>query len=257
MEENMRSNREYVEELAKRKEPGRLLALSDGLFAMVLTVLVLDLRVPEAFNASGSSIEAFIKWIGPRFFSYLLTFLVSGTYWLAHHRDFDHINSYDDGLLRYNLLFLLFIGLLPFSTAAISPVSFRSGVYPFYWTLYASNIGLAGIMLTLTWKYAGSHGLLEVETTAKRIRYIVARQIVIPSVFLVSIVVQDLFSRKLLGPYVLLAIPVGLWIVDRLYAELPVKGRATRLGFRNVLWRAGTVIPWLLVIGLAIWAMSL
>jgi len=253
----MKSSRKDFEGEVERKEPGRLLALSDGLFATVLTVLVLDLRVPEAFSFSGSSIEDFIKWIGPRFFSYLLTFLVAGTYWLTHHRDFDHIETYDRGLLGYNLLFLLFIGLLPFSTAAISPVSFRSGVYSFYWTIYASNIALAGIMLTLTWKYAVSHGLLKAETPDKRIRHIVARQIVTPGVFLVSIVVQYPFSKKLLGPYVLLVIPITLWFVDRLYAEVPTKGKTTQPRFKNVLWQAGAIIPWLLLIGLAIWAMSI
>ena len=241
---------------SSRKESARLLALSDGLFATVLTVLVLDLRVPETLSTSASNIQDFIRWIGPRFFSYLLTFLVAGTYWLTHHRDFDHIEGYDRKLLEYNLLFLLFIGLLPFSTAAISPISLRSGVYPFYWSIYALNIALAGVMLTITWKYAEGHGLLRAETTVKQIQHITARQVVIPAVFLVSILVQYLSSEKLLGPYVLLIIPIVLWIVGRLYAEHPAKGKAVRSSFTNVLWQAGTVIPWLLVIGLAIWAMS-
>ena len=239
------------------KEPARLLALSDGLFATVLTVLVLDLRVPEALSVSGSSIDDFIKWVGPRFFSYLLTFLVAGTYWLTHHRDFDHIKGYDRGLLGYNLLFLLFIGLLPFSTAAISPISLRSGVYPFYWTIYALNICLAGLMLTLTWKYAESHGLLKEETTSRLIRHIVARQTVIPGVFLVSIAVQYLSSEKLLGPYVLLAIPIAMFIADRAFADAPGRGTSGRLSIKKVLWQAGTIVPWLLIIGLAVWAMSL
>jgi len=242
---------------ADRKEPARLLALSDGLFATVLTVLVLDLRVPEAFSVSGSSIDDFIKWIGPRFFSYLLTFLVAGTYWLTHHRDFDHIEGHDRGLLAYNLLFLLFIGLLPFSTAAISPISLRSGAYPFYWTVYASNICLAGIMLTLTWKYAESHGLLKAETTVRLIRHIVVRQTVIPGVFLISIAVQYLSSERLLGPYVLLAIPIVMFVVDRIYTDSSVSRTSTRVRVKKALWQAGTAIPWLLIIGLAIWAMNL
>ena len=253
----MRGSRKDTAGAAKRKEPARLLALSDGLFATVLTLLVLDLRVPEAFNVAGGTIDSFIRWISPRFFSYLLTFLVAGTYWLTHQRDFDHIDCYDRGLLGHNLLFLLFIGLLPFSTAAISPISLRSGVYPFYWVIYSFNIILAGIMLTLTWSYATSHGLLKPETSERVIRHIVAWQVVIPGIFLVSIVAQYLVPKRLFGPYVLLAIPIALWFVDRLFADVQEKQKIGKSGFLRLLWQSGTVIPWLLVIGLAIWAMSL
>ncbi len=97
----------------------------------MLTLLVLDLRIPEAFSVSHGKPRDLIIWIGPRLFGYLLTFVVSGTYWLSHHRNFDHIDGYDRGLLGYNLLFLLFVGLLPFSTAALSTSSLSSGTYPF------------------------------------------------------------------------------------------------------------------------------
>ena len=121
----MRDSRKNVVRTSKKREPQRLLALSDGLFATVLTLLVLDLRVPEVLNSAGGTIQDFISRTGPRLFSYLLTFLVSGNYWLTHHRDFDHIDGYDRGLLGYNLVFLLFIGLLPFSTASIGAASLK------------------------------------------------------------------------------------------------------------------------------------
>ena len=64
--------------LTKGKEPLRLLALSDGLFATVLTLLVLDLGTPAALDTGGGNIAAFVKWIGPHLFSYLLTFSSQG-----------------------------------------------------------------------------------------------------------------------------------------------------------------------------------
>src|SRR5512140_498479 len=153
----MKEKREPKTSLRRGKEPLRLLALSDGLFATVLTVLVLDLRIPDTLTVNTGNMAEYVKWLGPHLFSYLLTFLVTGTYWLAHHRDFDLIDQYDRGLLAYNLLFLLFIGLFPFSTASVSLPNFRSNSFAFYWAIYASNIILAGIMLTLTWNYAVSH----------------------------------------------------------------------------------------------------
>ena len=217
---------------------------------------MLDLRVPEAFSASGGKPHDFIIWIGPRLFGYLLTFVVSGTYWLSHHRYFDHIEGFDRGLLGYNLLFLLFVGLLPFSTAALSTSSVSNGTYPFYWAIYAGNLTLAGVMLALTWNYAVSHHLVKAETNRRLIRGISVRQLVTPIAFVVSIAAQYLYPRILLGPYVLLLIPASAWVVDRILPrDHDREGR--QRGLREFLWRLGTAILWLLMIGLSIWAMSI
>jgi uncharacterized membrane protein len=253
----MKANRDRKTTLTEGKEPLRLVALSDALFATVLTLLVLDLRIPEALAAEGGTVTAFIKWLGPHLFSYLLTFWVAGTYWLAHHRNFDHVEHYDHVLLGYNLLFLLFIGLLPFSTATISLGEFRSGDFPFYWAIYAANIILAGVMLELTWNYAVSHDLVAAGTTRRHSRHITVRQSVTPAVFLLSIIVQSLLPRAFLGPYVLLVIPLGLWGVDRHFAEAAVRKPSQRPSGSELLWRVGTTLPWLLIIGLAVWATTL
>ncbi len=234
----------------------RLLALSDALFATVLTLLVLDLRPPEAASAGGD-VGSFISWLGPHLFSYLLTFLVAGTYWLAHHRNFDHVDQVDRGLLGYNLLFLLFIGLLPFTTAAVSGGSFRAGDFGFYWSLYAANMALAGIMLGLTWAYGISHGLVTAKTTPQQIRYIAVRQWAIPAVFLLSILVETLFPQLFPGPYTLLLIPVVSWWVDRRYAEVGPHRRPPPLSRSELLWRLGRIVPWFLILGLAVWATAL
>jgi uncharacterized membrane protein len=253
----MKADRDRKTTLTEGKELSRLLALSDGLFATVLTLLVLDLRVPQAVTAEGGTITAFVKWLGPHLFSYLLTFLVAGTYWVAHHRNFGHVAHHDRVLLGYNLLFLLFVGLLPFSTATISLGGFRIGDYPFYWAVYAANIMLAGVMLELTWNYAVSHGLLTADTTRRESRYITLRQSVTPAVFLLSVIVEYLLPRAFLGLCTLLVIPLALWGVDRYFAEADVHKPAQRLSGSELLWRAGTTLPWLLIIGLAVWATTL
>ncbi len=174
----MRNNRERKTGSAHEKEPMRLLALTDGLFATVLTVLVLDLRIPDALIAAGGNSTAILKWLGPHLFSYPLTFLVGGTYWLAHHRYFDLVEGYDRGLLGYNLLFLLFIGLFPFSTATLSLTSFKFNDFPFYWAIYAANIIIAGVMLNVTWNYAASHHLVTSEMSRRQSQHITVRMIV-------------------------------------------------------------------------------
>jgi uncharacterized membrane protein len=237
-------------------EPFRLVALSDGLFATVLTLLVLDLRIPVGLNIDGGDITAFIKWIGPHLFSYLLTFYVAGTYWLAQHRDFNHVIHYDRGLLSYSLLFLLFIGLLPFSTASINLVGPSTSAYPVYWAIYAGNNILAGIMLTLTWNYAVSHHLVNLEITLPQSRYMSARRMVMPFVFLVSIVTEFLFPRAFLGPYTLLLIFPVLWWLDHIFGVSGTRRQPARPAWQELFWRAGSLLPWLLIFGLAIWAMN-
>jgi TMEM175 potassium channel family protein len=239
------------------KGPARMLSLSDGLFATVFTVLVLDLRIPEAIRAGAGNESTLVKWLGPHLFSYLLTFLVAGTYWLAHHRNFDLIVDYDRGLLGYNLLFLLFIGLLPFSTAGISSGSYRSTEFAFYWSIYASDLLLAGVMLTLTWTYAVAHNLTAARTTGQETRYITMRQSVTPAVFLISILAEWLLPQAFPGPWTLLLIPLAMWWVDRRYAAIDPDRPSSPASRSDLFWRVGRILPWAVMIGLAIWATTI
>lgn len=248
-------NREAIVE--RRKEPARLLALSDGLFATVLTLLVLDLRIPDAVSGQAVNVHTFLQGLGAHLFSYLLTFLVAGVYWEAHHRDFDYVINYDRGLQAYNLLFLLFIGLLPFSTAAVSRVSIQKGSYPVYWAIYAANIILAGVLLTLTWLYALSHGLVDPALTAAEKRRIIMRRMVTPAAFLLSIAVEFLFPRDFFGPIVLLLIPLAQPLVDRSVPQPEGERRPTPGRWASVLWQLGALLIWLVLIGMAIWAANL
>ncbi len=236
--------------------PVRLVALSDGLFATVLTLLVLDLRIPDTLVAQGLSRSVFLKAIGPHLFVYLLTFFVAGTYWMAHHRNFNHVVRYDRGLLGYNLLFLLFIGLLPFSTATMGLLGSTTESYSFYWALYAGNIIVAGIMLSVTWMYALSHGQVDADLDRKESRRIIRRQLVTPAVFLLSIVAEYLAPRAVLGPNTLILIPLAQWLVERSSSQKEPGQPAARVAWTEYLWRAGTTLIWILVIILAVWAWS-
>jgi uncharacterized membrane protein len=158
--------------------------------------------------------------------------------------------------MGYNLVFLLFIGLLPFSTASFSLPGFKIDTYPFYWAVYAANIALAGVMLNLTWNYAVSHHLVMPETTRMHSQHNTVHQAVTPAVFLVSIAADLLFPRVFLGPYILLIIPLALWGVDRYYADAESKKSSRFPGWRELMWRAGSTVPWILIIGFAVWAMN-
>ncbi len=189
----------------------RLLALSDGLFATVLTILVLDLKLPDLSQAvSQGDARRALDELVVRLFSYVLTFVVAGLYWISHHGDFGYIERYNRRLLWYNLMFLLFVGLLPFSTAGLG-----NGVYVFSWSIYAMNIMAIGVMSTLTWGYAYTHQLMNPELPRRVARYQGLRHLITPGMFLISIGVASLAPNAYLAPWSLLAIPVITMLLDR------------------------------------------
>jgi len=107
---------------------GRLEALTDGIFATVMTVLVLSLSVPViANNITGSKLSSEvvvgIEALWPNILGYVLSFLLLAVLWISHHSVFHYVTRVDRALLWLNTLFLLTIGFLPFSTALI-------GMYP-------------------------------------------------------------------------------------------------------------------------------
>lgn len=94
--------------------PTRLVALADGVFAIVMTLLVFGLSIPavEGHDSLGSALID--RW--PEFAVYALSFLVLGVFWIVHHVLFDLIERYDTTLVWLNVVFLMFAALVPFST---------------------------------------------------------------------------------------------------------------------------------------------
>ena len=102
-------------------EKSRIAALVDGIFAVAMTLLVLDLKLPEGLKmSSDAEVWRQLLELTGRFSIYTLSFIVLGTFWIGHHSLFHFVRKVNRGLLWLNLLFLLFITLLPFSTNLLS-----------------------------------------------------------------------------------------------------------------------------------------
>ncbi|MFP8951798.1 TMEM175 family protein [Natrialbaceae archaeon A-arb3/5] len=157
----------------------RMEGLSDGLFAIVLTLLVLQFDVPDV---SPSELPAAVADQETLLISYLLSFLIVGLYWVIHHNLFRYIVSHDRALLWLNLLFLLSISFLPYPTELL-------GLYgtQFAWTLYAINFVLVGVTLTAVWAYAARAGFTDDRIDARSARLITVRGLISPAVFVLSI----------------------------------------------------------------------
>ncbi|OVE85302.1 TMEM175 family protein [Natronolimnobius baerhuensis] len=157
----------------------RMEGLSDGVFAIVLTLLVLQFEVPDVDAAALPGALADQETL---LISYLLSFVVVGLYWIIHHNLFQNLVAHNRVLLWLNLLFLLSISFLPYPTEVLG--SYGTA---FAWMLYAGNLALVGILLTLTWAYAARSGFTSDDITDDIATLITIRGLLGPFVFVLSI----------------------------------------------------------------------
>lgn len=113
----------------------RLEAFSDGVLAIVITIMVLEMKAPE-----GASWAA-IKPVLPKFLSYILSFIYLGIYWNNHHHLFQAIQRVNGKVLWANLFLLFALSLIPFSTAWMGENNFEKNLI----ILYGANLLLCGI----------------------------------------------------------------------------------------------------------------
>ena len=170
-----------------RRALDRLIFFSDAVFAIAITLLVLNIAVPVIRpGAEGTEFTPALLATVPSIFSYALSFLVIGAYWLAHMRTFHHVVRFDRRLAALNLLFLLFVAFIPFPTALIGAYGSQLGAV----VLYAATIAITGLVLNLVWFYIShNHRLLAKTVTTQLIRERTRRYFTVPLVFCASIVV--------------------------------------------------------------------
>ena len=99
----------------------RVIFFSDAVFAIVITLLVLPLTAEIELPEGGRDLAGHVWEQWPKVLSFLVSFLVIGQFWIAHHHMFEHIRRHDQGLLWLNLVSLLTVSFMPFPTALIAP----------------------------------------------------------------------------------------------------------------------------------------
>lgn len=153
----------------------RIAALSDGIFSITMTLLVLDLRVPvgDAIHSEQAILDALIN-LGPRFLTYFMSFLTLGIFWVGQQTQLNQFARTNRDLTWIHLAFLLIVALMPFSTGLLAEfITFRIPL-----VLYWLNIFLLGAILFISWRYARHAGLLK-ESVTNEIRSAAERRIVI------------------------------------------------------------------------------
>jgi uncharacterized membrane protein len=151
---------------------GRVVGLTDGVFAIALTLIVLEIRVPahEAIHSEADLLAAILS-LAPRFLTYALSFLTLTIFWFGQQAQHGLIEKSDRRLATLNLCFLAFIALLPFSTDLLADfLEFRAAVLV-YWL----NLLMLGLMLLASWRYADRNGLVGSEVTPETRRTVYLR----------------------------------------------------------------------------------
>jgi uncharacterized membrane protein len=147
-------------------EYDRILFFSDAIFAIAITLLIVDL--PAQLKPRGPvSSASLLREVRPSIYSFAISFIVIGVFWMSHHGLFRFVAGFDRRLILANLLFLGSIAFMPVPTALQS--SPGSGQAPAV-VFYAACVGLSGLLLALTWAYAclSKRGLISgIDTRAR------------------------------------------------------------------------------------------
>src|SRR5580698_4793780 len=136
----------------------RLAALSDGIFAVAMTLLVLDLHGPvrEAIHGEADLRHALLA-MAPQIVAYLMSFLTLGIFWNGQQAQLNHFSRSNQRLTRIHLAFLFAVSIMPFSTRLLAEyILFRTALIA-YW----ANILLLGAVLFVSWRYARRARLLK------------------------------------------------------------------------------------------------
>ena len=214
--------------IAGNLEYDRVLFFSDAVFAIAITLLVVDIRVPEVVIDAGHQLSESRSKI----LSFAISFVVIGLFWMGHHRLFRYITALDRRLMFLNLLFLGTIAFLPYPTALLFAGNTHEPAAPVF---YAACVAAAGLMELAIWLYAThAQGLVPATVPPASRRYELAQMLPTPIVFGLSIPVA--FAAPGWAPFTwILLLPIGR-ILPRIMRANGVTGGGDR-PHRRMPWR--------------------
>ena len=188
---------------------GRLEAFSDGVIAILITIMVLDLKVPEGANMAD------LVPLGPVFLSYILSFALLGTYWNNHHHLLQAAKVVDGRVLWANLFLLFSLSLFPFATAWMGETVF--GPVP------TAAYGVVSLMAALTF-YLLVHSLVAARGQAPTLAAAIGsdrKGMVSPLLYVIAIPFALVAPVIAFGLYVAV---VSIWLIPDLRIERALKG---------------------------------
>ena len=207
-------------ELRKEFQLERLILFSDAVFAIAITLLVIEIKIPEIHeNVSDKVLLQSLAHLIPKFLGFMISFMMIGLYWTVHHRMFGFVTSYSRKLLLLNLIFLFFVALMPFSTGFYSEYSGpdmlrHQLMVPMIF--YVLNFCGMGFLNYFMWVYITNpkNKVAEPPVDPLVVSQARARSLVVPIVFLTMLPVAY-FTNVIIAAYVPMLIPVILRVLKK------------------------------------------
>lgn len=207
----------------KRLERGltttRVESLSDGVFAIVLTLMVFQIRVPDIpFDLAQTELWPRLMHQAPEFYSYAVSFILVGIYWVAHHNMYHLVKRSTRPLLWMNLLFLMFVGFVPYTVALVGRYADLQRVM----IIYGVHLMIISGLLYLQWWYVTrKKNLLVGPLNPEFVRSVDFKILTAPAVCVLAILTSFIWVR---GSYLLYLLTIVMYLLptrmDKFWTEL-------------------------------------
>jgi uncharacterized membrane protein len=180
----------------------RIEALTDGIFAIAMTLLVLTLTLPDATQTKLNLSELLAaQW--PKFFNYALSFALLAIFWIVHHQQFHYIRRTNRTHIWINIGILMFVALVPFTTDVAGDYS-RQTIAEL---LFSGNLLILGLFFLLNWVYScHNHRLVDADLSRRAIFRGTIRNCITPIVAAISMIVAPFVPRWGLTVYLLIPV---------------------------------------------------
>jgi uncharacterized membrane protein len=168
----------------KLMSTNRIETLVDGIFAISMTLLVLSLDVPVlSSTVTDITLQNYLWGLWPKFYIYALSFILLAVFWRINHEQFSRINKTDNTLVWINVIWLMFVALVPFSTSLVGDYGDMQSAAIFF----NLNMLFIGLFSFFNWYYASSHDFIRLKLDKKTYRRMIRLNLIFPLMALIAI----------------------------------------------------------------------
>jgi uncharacterized membrane protein len=170
----------------------RISFFTDGVFAIAITLLVIEFKVPVIEHPTDHLLWDALKEMSWKLLGFIISFCIVGYYWSVHHRIFGYVEKYTSRLVWLNLLFLFSVVLLPFTSGLLGEYASETHLLVPY-SFYVINICLTALMNAVLWFYVSNpkHDLLTHQISKERILLGFYFTLVVPILFIISLLMVN------------------------------------------------------------------